>query len=291
MNIVLTRHIPGWLDFISLTKPRVVMLHLLTAAAAMFVAAGGVPHVSTLVLTLLAGALMAGSSNVFNCYFDRDIDAVMTRTRKRPLATGRLMPAEALIFGTLLGLAGLYIFIRFIGWMTAVLAAGALFYYVVIYTLWLKRHSSWSAVFGSGAGAFPPLIGWMAVTGRIEAAPFLLFAIVALWSPPHFWSLALSRQKDYQDAGLGVLPPHNTAGWILLFALLLFPATLLVAPLGGMGPVYTGLAFAADIGLIVMSACLVFAESIALSRLTFLYSIAYLAIVFGGMIADRLAAG
>jgi heme o synthase len=288
MTIALPGHQTLWRDYLSLTKPRVVLLHLLTAAAAMFIASAGIPSISTLVFTLLAGALVAGSSNALNCYFDRDIDALMSRTGKRPLPSGRLDPALALAFGIILFCAGLYIFSRFVSGMTAVLATGAWLYYVLVYTLLLKRHTSWSAVLGSGAGAFPPLIGWVAVTGRIEAVPFLLFAIVALWSPPHFWSLAVSRRQDYHSAGLGVMPPRHTARWIMLFTVLLIAASLLIVPLAGMGLLYLGLAGSADLCFLVFSASLLHSETNSHARRLFFYSILYLVVICAGMITDSL---
>jgi heme o synthase len=288
MNIALQRNKVLWVEFFSLAKPRVVLLHLLTAAAAMFLAARGAPEISRVTFTLLGGALLAGSSNVFNNFLDRDIDALMTRTERRPLPAGRLGPAQALVFGVALGCAGTYILGRFVGWLPAALALGAWFYYVIVYTLLLKRHTSWSAIPGSGAGAFPPLIGWAAVTGRIEAAPFLLFAIVVLWSPPHSWSLALSRQSDFQSAGLAVLPSRKAALWILIFALLTVSASLVAVPLMGMGKLYLGLAISADLAFVVLSVQLLISENGILARKLFLFSLVYLAAIFGGMIADRI---
>ena len=196
----------SWRDYAALTKPRVVLLHLVTTAAAMFLAAGGLPRLSILTATLLGGALVAGAANVLNCYFDRDIDKMMARTLRRPLPAGRLSPDQAFTFGLIAGIAGVWVLTRFVGIGVAALAVAAMIYYVLLYTLLLKRRSSWSTVFGSGAGAFPPLIGWLAVTGRIELTPFLLFGIVALWSPPHFWSLAIFRRREYETAGLQVTP-------------------------------------------------------------------------------------
>ena len=166
------------------------MLHLVITAAGMFLAAKGLPTLSTLAWTLVGGGLMAGAANSLNCYFDRDLDRAMDRTRDRPLPAGRMGPEQTQRFSIILAFAGLFILNWFVSWPVAMMSVGALAYYVFLYTLWLKRHTSWSTVTGAGAGAFPPLIGWIAVTGRLELTPFLLFAMIALWSPPHFWSLA-----------------------------------------------------------------------------------------------------
>jgi protoheme IX farnesyltransferase len=276
-----------WQDYLALIKPRAVLLHLITAAAAMFLASKGFPPEGTFWLTLLGGGLVAGSSNVFNCYFDRDVDSLMSRTKRRPLPSGRLSPNQALVFGLITSLAGLSVLTTFAGWVVALLAMAALVYYDLVYTLLLKRRTRWSAVIGSGAGAFPPIIGWVAVTGQIGAAPFLLFAIVALWSPPHFWSLAIFRQQDYQAAGLGAIPARNTPGWIICFSILLVVASLSLVPVSGMGLLYSGVAASLNTALLFLAVRFQRKECPESARRLFVFSIIYLVVLFMGIIADQ----
>jgi heme o synthase len=277
-----------WRDYVALAKPRVVLLHLLTAAAAMFLAAGGMPSLTLMVFTLLGGGLVAGASNVLNCYFDRDIDSLMLRTRGRPLPDGRLSPYQALVFGTIVSVAGVYLLSQMVSWITALLAVGALAYYLLIYTLWLKRKTYWGSIIGSGAGAFPPLIGWIAVTGRVEVTPFLLFSIIALWTPPHFWSLALSRRRDYALAGLGMIPSRNTGRWITVFSLALAAVSILVVRTAGLGGIYLGSAGLLGITLLVMAVRSQLKEDSNRPRQLYWFSIIYLVFLFGAMLIDRL---
>jgi protoheme IX farnesyltransferase len=272
----------------ALTKPRVVLLHLVTTAAAMFLAAGGWPPLSVLLATLAGGGMVAGASNALNCYFDREIDKMMPRTRRRPLPAGLVNAQQALIFAVGLALAGAFILIYWVGVVVAALAVAALAYYVGLYTLWLKRHSTWSTVIGSGAGAFPPVIGWLAVTGRIEFTPFLLFAIVALWSPPHFWSLAIFRQQEYEKVGLAVTPARRTPLLVFLFSLFLVAASLWLIRSAGLGLIYAVAALFLGFIMLVLAWRLKVSRNLKPAHQMYWFSILYLFLLFSAMLTDRL---
>ena len=190
--------------YIGLTKPRIIELLLVTTVPAMFLAARGVPDLIVVFSTLLGGCLAAASANVFNCVLDRDIDERMRRTRRRPLPRHAVEPLAATIFGAVLGVAATLWLGVFVNWLSALLALGANAFYVFVYTMWLKRRTSQNIVWGGIAGCFPPLIGWTAVTGSVDVAPFVLFAIVFCWTPPHTWALAMRYREDYAPAHLGV---------------------------------------------------------------------------------------
>lgn len=200
------RGITWWEDYLSLTKPRVGALLLLTALVAMFLAADRAPSLQRLCLTMLGGYLAAGGAGAINCYLDRDLDAQMARTCHRAIPSGRLKPTHGLMLGILLGpLSGLVLWFGAHP-VAAVLALLAFAHYVLVYTLWLKRRSPWNVVIGGLAGAAPPLVGWAAVAGTLSPAAFLLAAIVFCWTPAHFWALALMRQEEYARAGVPMLP-------------------------------------------------------------------------------------
>jgi protoheme IX farnesyltransferase len=275
------------LDYLSLLKPRVVLLHLLTAAAAMFLAAGGFPRLQTLAAVLAGGGLSAGAANALNCYLDRRLDRDMARTRSRPLPAERLSPAGALAFGIACGCLGLVI-LAFSSLAAAALALAALAFYVLVYTLWLKRSTSLSAVLSSGIGAAPPLVGWIAVTGHLAATPFLLAIIIALWTPPHFWALALARAGEYKRAGLYVLPRAHPAFWITLFTLLLLLASLALAPVAGLNPFYIAPAAALGLGFVWLALRLNTKAHNESARRLYLYSIAYLVAMFALIIASEI---
>ncbi len=278
-----------WLDYLALTKPRVVLLHIVTAGAALFLAANGPPRAGLLAATLFGGALMAGAANALNCYFDRDIDALMERTARRPLPAGRVNPGQALLAALIIGMAGFAILQIYAGWKPAALSLGALVYYSFVYTLMLKRQTVWSTLAGSGAGAFPPVIGWVAVTGHISAAPFLLFAIIVLWTPPHFWSLAIFRQRDYAGAGLTMAPAKSAPFWALGFGVGLLAATLGLVPLAGLGHLYMGVALGLGLILIALATGMTFGrEKLKFARRLYVYSIIYLALLFTAMVVDKM---
>ncbi len=277
-----------WRDYLALTKPRAVFLNLITASAAMVLAAGGLPPGTILVAVLAGGGLVAAASNALNCYFDRDIDKMMSRTRRRPFPAGMLTPGQGLIFALLTGCLGLFLLSYFVSWITATLALGALVYYIFVYTLWLKRKTYWGSIVGSGAGAFPVVIGWLAVNGTLQATPFLLFALVVLWTPPHFWSLAIWHQEDYLAAGLTVIPSGSAPRWIIAFSSLLVLVSLSVAPVSKLGPLYLSLTSLLGLGLIILAICLHLTKNTQTARHLFLYSVFYLMALFSLMLADKV---
>ena len=221
--------------YLALTKPRIVELLLVTTVPAMVLAAGGLPPLGLVLATLVGGSLAAGSANVLNCYIDRDIDAVMRRTVARPLARHAVTPRSALVFGAVLGVVAISIMWGFTGWLPALLTAAAILFYVLVYTLLLKRRTAQNIVWGGAAGCMPVLIGWAAVTGSLAWAPVLLFGIVFFWTPPHFWALAMRFRDDYARAGVPMLPvvapPLQVARRIVGYTWLTVGTSLLLWPL------------------------------------------------------------
>ena len=230
------------LAYLDLTKPRIVSLVLVTGLPALLIAAGGVPPASILWGTLSGIALAAGSAACFNHYVDRDIDALMRRTASRPLPSGVLPPAHALALGFGLAALSWLVLTATTNLLAAWLAMGSIVYYAVFYTIWLKRRTPQNIVIGGGAGASAPLIAWAAVTGHVGLPAIVLSMIVFLWTPPHFWALALYRRDDYARAGIPMLPvthgEEETRLQIVLYTMALVPVTLAVWPLGAAGPVY-----------------------------------------------------
>ncbi|MBO0775175.1 MAG: heme o synthase [Actinobacteria bacterium] len=232
----------------ALTKPRIIELLLVTTIPTMFLAARGLPSPGLMVATLAGGALAAASANTFNCYIDRDIDAVMRRTSRRPLARPAplsvIRPAEALAFGVALGIAATLMLGVLTNWLSAALADSAIVFYVFVYTLGLKRRTSANIVIGGAAGCVPVLVGWSAVTGTLGWAPVILFAVIFFWTPPHTWALAMKFKDDYAAASVPMLPvvapPAVVARKILFYSYLMVAATLALAPYAGW--VYTGCA-------------------------------------------------
>jgi heme o synthase len=275
-------------DYLSLTKPRIVPMHLITSASAMFVAARGLPSMRTLTLTLVGGGLAVGAANALNCYFDRDVDGMMSRTCHRPLPQRRLEPYQALAFGLGIGAIGLYL-LSLVNLLAAALAGSGLAYYILIYTLWLKRNTNKSVVIGGLAGAVPPLIGWVAVTGSVDPTALILSTIIFLWTMPHFWALALWRQNDYQLARLPVLPTsvRQTKWQILLYSLVLVCATLVIIPAAHMGSIYLGVSALLGICFIYLAINLL-KESTLGARQLYFFSIPYLALLFTAMVLDRM---
>jgi protoheme IX farnesyltransferase len=275
-----------------LTKPRIVLLLLITTVPAMLLAARGLPSPWLILATLAGGPLAAGSANAINMYLDRDIDAVMRRTRQRPLPAHAIRPEDALRFGFVLGAVAFHLLAITVNVLAAVLALSAIAFYVFVYTMWLKRSTAQNIVIGGAAGAVPALVGWAAVTGTVAWPAVVLFAIVFLWTPPHFWALALRYSGDYAAAGVPMLPvvrgETETRRQILLYALALFATTLVLVPIGGMGPVYTAAAVGLG-GTFVYRALVVWrtADAEATRRL-FRWSIVYLATLFGAVGADAL---
>ncbi len=233
-----------WRAYVALTKPRVIELLLVTTVPVMFLAAGGFPPLSTMVLTLVGGTMAAAGANVINQVYDRDIDAVMVRTQQRPLVTGSISASSALRFGILLSVGSVLLLALTVNVVSAALAAAAIGFYVFIYTMLLKRRTAQNIVWGGAAGCFPVLIGWSAVTGSLALTPFVLFAIVFFWTPPHYWPLALRFKADYQAARVPMLPAvadtSAVASAIVRYSWAMVAASLLLTPVGGMGWLYTG---------------------------------------------------
>ncbi|MPZ14707.1 MAG: protoheme IX farnesyltransferase [Chloroflexi bacterium] len=277
--------------YLNLTKPRIVVLLLATTLGSMFLAAQGLPPVQVLVMTLLGGALGAGGANAINCWFDRDIDAVMGRTALRAIPSGVVSPARALVLGVSLAATSFVVLALFVNVLSAVLTLGALAFYVVVYTRWLKRTTAHNIVIGGAAGAVPPLVGWAAVTGEVGLLPLYLFAIVFFWTPPHFWALSLLIKHDYARAGVPMLPvvwgDAETRRQICLYSVQLVAVTALAFGARLLGPVY--LAAALVLGAILISYTVqLLREGTALAaRRVFRYSIVYLPLLFAAMVADQ----
>ncbi len=232
--------------YVGLTKPRIIETLLVTTIPTMILAAGGLPPVRLMVQTLVGGMLAAGSANTLNCYVDRDIDVVMHRTRNRPLVTGAVSPRAALVFGLVLGVASVLFFGLVVNWLASGLALGAIAFYVLVYTMLLKRRTPQNIVWGGAAGCMQVLIGWAAVTGELSAAPFVLFLVIFLWTPPHYWPLSMRFEDDYAAAGVPMLPVVASdiavARRVVGYSWAMVAASLLLVPVAPTGPVYAGCA-------------------------------------------------
>ncbi|GAA4987932.1 heme o synthase [Kineococcus glutinatus] len=243
--------------YVALTKPRIIELLLITTVPVMFFAAGGLPPWRTVLATFLGGALAAGSANALNCYFDRDIDRLMHRTERRPLVTGELTPRQALVFALALGAASVALFAGVVNVLSAALALAAILLYVVGYTLLLKRRTSQNIVWGGVAGCMQVLIGWTAVTGSLAWAPFVLFGVIFLWTPPHYWPLSMRYRDDYANAGVPMLPvvarPVSVARQVVGYAWAMVACSLLLVPVGGAGWVYAVAAALLGAGFLAQS--------------------------------------
>jgi heme o synthase len=284
--------------YVSLTKPRIMTLLLITTLAAMFIAERQQPlpaadFVRVVLVTLLGGALASGGAAALNCYLDRDIDAVMNRTRRRALPTGLLQPWQVLVYGLVLSVLAVTLVLAFVNPLAAALVLAGHVYYVVVYTMWLKRWTSQNIVIGGAAGAIPPLVGWAAVTGGLALPAVLLFAIIVAWTPAHFWALALLNRKDYAAAGVPMLPAvageRKTKRRILVYAVLVVVATLVLYMVHAMGVLYLAVALALGSGLIYMALRLFYDQGHGQARRMFMYSNIYLALLFLAMVVDRLA--
>ncbi len=228
--------------YVALTKPRIIELLLVTTVPTMLLAEGGIPSWRLVAATLVGGALAAGSANTLNCYLDRDIDQVMHRTERRPLATGLVSPREALVFGVLLGIVSVAWLGVTTGWLPAVLAFAAIAFYVGVYTMALKRRTPQNIVWGGAAGCMPVLIGWSAVTGSLTWTPVVLFAIIFFWTPPHYWPLSMRFRADYAAAGVPMLPvvaePAAVARQVVRYSWVMVAVSLLLWPVADTTPVY-----------------------------------------------------
>ena len=227
---------------VGLTKPRIIELLLVTTVPTMLLAEGGIPSLWLVAATLVGGSLAAGSANTLNCYLDRDIDQVMHRTERRPLATGLVSPREALVFGLVLGAVSVGWLWLTTGWLPAVLALAAIAFYVGVYTLALKRRTPQNIVWGGAAGCMPVLIGWSAVTGSLAWTPVVLFAVIFFWTPPHYWPLSLRFRDDYAAAGVPMLPvvadAVTVARRVVAYSWVMVAVSLLLWPVAGTTPVY-----------------------------------------------------
>jgi len=280
--------------YVSLTKPRSVLLLLLTALVGSILARREPPVTSVLLLTLIGGALAAAGANALNCYFDRDLDRLMVRTARRPLPTGAISPAHALMFGIFLCAGSLAILGLGVNWLSAALAFAGVVYYVLIYTLWLKRATPLNVVIGGGAGAIPLLVGWAAAAGQITPPALLLAAAVFLWTPPHTWALALLRKEDYTRTGIPMLPvvsgEEAASRQILICSTLLVITTLLLIPAGLVSAGFLPFSLILGSYLIYLSANLWRQGSSQAARRLYRYSTLYLALLFGSMALGRLVA-
>jgi heme o synthase len=269
-------------DYVSLAKPRIIVLLLITEVATMIIAARGIPSLALLFWAALGGALASGGSGAINCWYDRDIDRVMARTCSRPLPSGRILPWRALTFGISLIAASVVVFSLEVNTLAAALALGGGLFYVFIYTMLLKRRTPLNIVIGGAAGAFPPLVGWAAVQGNVGWPAFVLFALVFLWTPPHFWSLALLLRRDYRNASVPMLPgiigTARTHRRILLYLVALITASLLPGLMLGIG--YTVGAAVLGGGYLALALWARAKGSSRAAALLFHYSLAYLALIF-----------
>jgi protoheme IX farnesyltransferase len=278
--------------YVALTKPRIIELLLVTTLPTMIVAKREYPSVGLMVATLVGGALAAGGANAINMVVDRDIDKVMHRTRNRPLVTGVLAPRNALVFAIVLEVVAFGELWLLVNLLSAVLAVSATLFYVFVYTLWLKRSSSQNIVIGGAAGAVPVLVGWAAVTNNLTWTPLVMFGVIFIWTPPHFWALAFKYKDDYAAANVPMLPVvatfRRTAAEILVYTVILVGVSLLLAAVGHLGTVYVVSASVLGAIFIVMSARLWRQKTPKSAMRLFSYSITYLTLLFVAMAVDVL---
>ena len=281
--------------YAELTKPRIVLLLLVTTVPAMVLAARGMPPGALVAATLLGGILAAGGANAINCYLDRDIDEVMARTRRRPIPSHRVDPASALRFGlALVAISFVWLSVT-VNVLSAALTLAAAAFYVVVYTMWMKRSTPQNIVIGGAAGAVPALVGWAAVTGTIAMPAVVLFAIIFVWTPPHFWALALRYAGEYRSAGIPMLPAirghRDTAIQILGYSIVVVLVSLLLWPVAGLGALYVAAAVGLG-GILLWHAVRVLRETGTRAAMAlFRFSITYLALLFAAAAADRLVLG
>jgi protoheme IX farnesyltransferase len=282
---------------VALTKPRIIELLLVTTIPAMVLAQRGIPSPALIFWTLLGGSLAAGSANAINCYLDRDIDLLMARTRRRPLPAHEVEPERAVVFGIVLGIVSFAVLTYFVNLLSAFLALLAIGFYVVVYTILMKRTTPQNIVIGGAAGALPPVIGWAAVTGSVEVPALILFALVFYWTPPHFWALSLRIRRDYAAAGVPMLPVvkgiAETSRQILLYSVLMVAISLVLWAVARMGPVY--LVGAVVLGAVFLRQAWILwrqgaspEASTAQAIRLYKYSISYLSLLFAAVAVDAL---
>ncbi len=281
-------------DFVALLKPRVMSLVVFTAIAGLVVAPGAL-HPVLAAIAVLCIAVGAGAAGAINMWYERDIDAMMARTSARPLPAGRMTPGDALGFGAVLAVGSVSVMALAVNWTAAALLALTIAFYVFVYTIWLKRRTPQNIVIGGAAGAFPPMIGWAAVTGDVGLGAISLFALIFMWTPPHFWALSLYKSGDYAAAGIPMLPvvagTDETKRQIVLYALLLVPVSLVPSVLGVTGIVYAAVAAAMSLAFLILAWRLWRAKDEASAPRLFGFSILYLFVLFATMIAERLIPG
>jgi protoheme IX farnesyltransferase len=275
-------------DYVTLTKPRVQLLLLLTTITTMYVA--GTPSVGLVAITVVGGFLSAGGASAFNHYYDRDIDAAMPRTAGRPVPSGRVSPRAALLYALALQAASFALLALAVNLLSACLALAGFFWYTGVYTVWLKRRSPQNIVIGGAAGAVPPLVGWAAVTGSVAPAALYLFAIVFYWTPPHFWALSLLMKDEYARVGVPMMPvvrgEAETRRQIVLYTLLLTVLTLLPVLFGFFGAIYGVVAAGLGAAFITLAVRLQRAADRRSALRAYLFSLAYLAALFAAMVVD-----
>ena len=277
-------------DFLTLTKPRIISLLLVTTVAPMYVA--GKPSLTLVLVLLVGGYLMAGGANAVNMYLDSDIDDRMARTRLRPIPSGRMHPREVLMFGLMLATAATFLLARYANVLTAALALVGFYAYILLYTRWLKRTTPQNIVIGGAAGAIPPLVGWAAVTNGLDLMAVYLFLIIFYWTPPHFWALALNKQYDYGRAGVPMAPlvwgERETKHQMFWYTIILISLTLLPVAFGALGLPYLVVAVGLDAWLLVGIIRVMRAEHFSKPAWSvYKFSLHYLALLFAAMAVDR----
>ena len=290
-TLVTTRSTTLLRDLIALTKPRIISLLLVTTIVPMYIA--GQPDAWLVLVVLIGGYMMAGGANAVNMYLDRDIDDRMARTRLRPLPSGRMSPRGVLAFGIALSTAATWLLAYFANVVAATFALAGFYCYVFVYTRWLKRTTPQNIVIGGAAGAIPPLVGWTAVTERVDLAAIYLFLIIFYWTPPHFWALALLKQRDYGNAGVPMAPlvwgERETTRQMVWYTVILVALTLLPVTFGALGPLYLIAASLLGAGFLYGVIRLAAAKDITTpAKFVWRYSLAYLALLFAAMTLDRV---
>ncbi|MCZ6455427.1 MAG: heme o synthase [Alphaproteobacteria bacterium] len=279
-------------DYIALLKPRVMSLVVFTGFAGLVVAPGSL-HPLQAAVAVLCIAISAGAAGAINMWYERDIDALMERTRNRPIPAGRIAPNKALAFGVTLNVLPVLLMGLAVNWVAAALLAFAAGFYIFVYTIWLKRRTPQNIVIGGAAGALPPMIGWAAVTGSVSLESVALFLIIFMWTPPHFWALALYRKGDYAKAGVPMLPvvagPAETRRQILIYTLLLVPLSFAPLALGTVGLAYGAAAATVGAYLLWLAAQIVRTKSDRAARRMFGFSILYLFVLFAALIVEHVA--
>ncbi len=279
-------------SYIALTKPRIIELLLITTVPTMFVAARHVPSIRLMAVTVAGGALAAGGANALNMVYDRDIDAMMERTKNRPLVTGAITPRAAAVFAVILEVAAFVVLWSMVNLLSAVLAVSATAFYIGVYTMWLKRTSPQNIVIGGAAGAVPVLVGWSAVTGHVGLAPLVMFGVIFLWTPPHFWALAVRYRDDYSNAHVPMLPSitdlRTVTRWITGYVVAVWALSLILGPVAHLNLGYSAVAFTLGAAFFCYAWALVRDPSPRRAMKLFGFSITYLTVLFVAMGVDAV---